>query len=365
MKLRAGRASPAFNGGRKSNGLMNSVNIRDIARMCGVGVSTVSRAINNHPDINPETKEKILQCIADNNYIPNNSARNLKRQESRVIAVLIKGLTNTFLIEMIQLLEKEIKRHGYTMALERVHFDQDEVDIALELVKEKRLRGIIFLGGDFENRVSKLKELDVPFILSTAGSQPEDISEDEYSSVSVADMEEGYKMTEYLIKNGHKRIAMISAKTDDESIGKLRLRGYKKALEDNGIPFDPELVMFMRPDIEDYSMENGYEVTKQFLAKKVPFTALFAVSDTLAIGAIRAFYEAGIKVPDDVSLVGFDGVEAGKFSCPALTTMGQPVREMAKETVDILFGIIDGHGAHKHKICQAHLVERESVKKIN
>ncbi len=343
---------------------MNTVNIRDIARMCGVGVSTVSRAINNHPDINQETKEKILKCIAENNYIPNNSARNLKRQEAKVIAVLIKGLTNTFLIEMIQILEEEIKRHGYSMALERVHFDQDEVDIALELVKEKRLRGIIFLGGDFENRVSKLRELDVPFVLSTAGSQPEDISSDEYSSVSVDDMREGYKMTEFLIKKGHKRIAMISAKTDDESVGKLRLRGYKKALEDNGIAFDPELVRFMRPDVEDYSMENGYVVTRDFLDEKVPFTALFCVSDTLALGACRALYEAGIRIPEDVSVVGFDGVEAGKFCCPSLTTIEQPVVEMARATTDILFGIIDGHGSHTHKICKANLVERESVRSL-
>ncbi len=343
---------------------MNSVNIRDIARMCGVGVSTVSRAINNHPDINQETKEKILKCIADNNYIPNNSARNLKRQESKVIAVLIKGLTNTFLIEMIELLEKEIKRRGYGMALERVHFAQNEVDVALELVKEKRLCGIIFLGGDFEHRVTKLRELDVPFILSTAGSEPEDIDEDEYSSVSVDDVKEGYKMTEFLIKKGHKRIAMISAKTDDVSIGKLRLRGYKKALADNGIEFDPELVCFMRPDIEDYSMENGYVVTKEFLEKKVPFTALFCVSDTLAIGACRALKEEGIRVPEDVSVVGFDGVEAGRFFCPSITTMKQPVKEMARETTDILFGIIEGRGKHNHRICRAALVERESVKEL-
>ncbi|MBR1892901.1 MAG: LacI family DNA-binding transcriptional regulator, partial [Lachnospiraceae bacterium] len=162
---------------------MGSVNIKDIARMCGVGVSTVSRALNDHPDINQATKEKIMRCIEENNYIPNNSARNLKRQEAKVIAILVKGLSNMFLISMTKLLEAEINKRGYSVALERIKFEEDEVDIALELVKEKRLKGIIFLGGDFEHRVDKLKELDVPFVLSTAGSKPDPINKENYSSV--------------------------------------------------------------------------------------------------------------------------------------------------------------------------------------
>jgi LacI family transcriptional regulator len=146
---------------------MGSVNIKDIARMCGVGVSTVSRALNDHPDINQATKEKIMRCIEENNYIPNNSARNLKRQEAKVIAILVKGLSNMFLISMTKLLEAEINKRGYSVALERIKFEEDEVDIALELVKEKRLKGVVVLGGQMERPEEKLDHLGVPYVLCT------------------------------------------------------------------------------------------------------------------------------------------------------------------------------------------------------
>ena len=130
---------------------MSEITIKDVARICGVGVSTVSRALNNHPDINPETRDKILSVIKENNYIPNNSARNLKRQDAKAIAVLVKGIDNSFFNEMIKDMEAECKKKKYSLVLHHVGFMEDQVDAALELVKEKRLRGIVFLGGYFEN----------------------------------------------------------------------------------------------------------------------------------------------------------------------------------------------------------------------
>ena len=121
---------------------MDSINIKDIARICGVGVSTVSRAINNHPDINPETKNMIMQAIKEHNYIPNNSARNLKRTDSKAIAVLIKGISNPFFSKMIRIFEEEIQKKKYLFIMQRVDACEDEVDVALELIKEKKPRGI-------------------------------------------------------------------------------------------------------------------------------------------------------------------------------------------------------------------------------
>ena len=130
---------------------MAEITIKDVARRCGVGVSTVSRAINNHPDINPETKKMIMDVIQDSGYIPNNSARNLKRSDAKSIAVLIKGITNPFFGSMIKIIEGETQQKGYSMELRHVEAYEDEVDIALELVKEKRIIGIIFLGGYFSH----------------------------------------------------------------------------------------------------------------------------------------------------------------------------------------------------------------------
>ena len=166
---------------------MDSINIKDIARICGVGVSTVSRAINNHPDINPETKNMIMQAIKEHNYIPNNSARNLKRTDSKAIAVLIKGISNPFFSKMIRIFEEEIHKKKYLFIMQRVDACEDEVDVALELIKEKKPRGIVFLGGFFSHSREKLEQLTVPFVLSTIGMTDSLEESSSYSWVSVDD----------------------------------------------------------------------------------------------------------------------------------------------------------------------------------
>ncbi len=344
---------------------MESVNIKDIAKMCGVGVSTVSRAINNHPDVNQETRDMIMQTIKNTHYVPNNSARNLKRTDAAVIALLVKGVSNTFFSEMIEIIQSEIRKRKYTIVLHRVEFDEDEVDVALQLVKEKRLRGIIFLGGYFVHSEEKLHELGVPFVLSTTGSVPEAFSKNTYSSVSVDDRSESCKMTNYLISIGHRKIVIIGTKSSDVSVGRLRLEGYMTALNEHGIQYDSSLVLPMRPDIEDYSMENGYAVMKQFLDEGKKCTAVFAISDTMAIGAARAIHDAGLSIPEDISLAGFDGVKAGLYYNPSITTIRQPIEKMSRATTDILFEIIDGDAGHRHEILPGELIIRESTCKIN
>lgn len=343
---------------------MEQVTIKDIARICGVSISTVSRAINNHPDINPETKSMINRVIREQGYVPNNSARNLKLTEAKNIAVLVKGMNNPFFTSMVKSIEKEIKKKKYAMVLHHVEFDEDEIDVALELVKEKRLKGIIFLGGYFKHSSEKLEYLNVPFILSTVGGSVEAINKTKYSTISVDDMQESYRIVEYLIQSGHKKIAMISASLQDESIGKLRLEGYKKALEDYQIPFRQELIRPMEQALEPYSMENGYQATKELLASGEEFTALYVISDMMAVGALRAIHEAGKKVPEDYSVAGYDGIDIGKYITPTITTVNQPIEEMAKETIGLLFDIIAGKKQHQHRVFSGEIVIRESTKSI-
>ena len=343
---------------------MSEITIKDIAKLCGVGVSTVSRAINNHPDINPETKQMIMDVIRLHGYVPNNSARNLKRSDTKCIAVLVKGLSNPFFTNMIKTIEFDIKKKKYSMVLHHVEFDEDEADVALELVKEKRLKGIIFLGGHFKHSEQKLAMLHVPFILSTVNCEPVSIEESKYSNISVDDEAEMIRAVEYLIENGHKRIALISANLGDESIGQLRLSGYKEALEKHGIPYDKELVFPMKDDVESYSMENGYEVAKEMIASGKDFTAICAISDSLAIGAVRALHDAGKRVPEDYSVMGFDGIELGKYITPSLSTVEQPVYTIAKETTKLLFDVMGGKKAHEHIVVPGKLVIRESTRKI-
>ncbi len=342
---------------------METITIKDIARMCGVGVTTVSRAINNHPDINEETKAMIMKVIKENHYVPNNSARNLKRSASRTIAVLIKGITNPFFSRMLQVFEQETTRQKYSYILQRVEENQDEIDIAIELEKEKRLRGIIFLGGYFSHSKEKLEQLTVPFVLCTIGMTQEfDLKN--YSSVSVDDFLESYKMVDYLCSIGHRKIAILSASMEDESIGKLRYQGYKKALADHGIPLNENLVRCMKENIETYTMENGYVVTKELLESGEDFTAIYAVSDSMAVGACRAIVEAGKSVPGDYSVAGFDGLDISYYYNPSITTIRQPVEQIAQESIRILFDLIRKKTTQTSKLFPAELVVRESTRPL-
>ena len=247
---------------------MESITIKDVARLCGVGVSTVSRAINNHPDINPETKEKIMQVISEHHYIPNNSARNLKRQDSKTVAILMKGIANPFFHEMIKILEYEVEKKKYSFLLHHVEEDEDEIDVAMELEKEKKLCGIVFLGGTVGHTEEKFRQLTTPFVLCTIGLR-RDVDPAICSSVSIDDVKEARRMVSYLCSLGHERIAFVAAREDDIAIGRMRLEGYRQALEENHIPFRPELVLYPEKGMNAYSMANGYQVTKRLDRKSV------------------------------------------------------------------------------------------------
>lgn len=343
---------------------MDSITIKDIARECGVGVSTVSRAINNHPEINQHTKARIMKFINENNYIPNNSARNLKRTESNTIAVLIKGITNPFFNSMLKVFETEIQKKRYSFLLHRVEEHGDEINVALQLEKEKRLKGIVFLGGYFSESVKNLQRLNVPFILSTGGISDK-IDKQLYPFVIVDDYKESYKIVDYLCKLGHKKIAIITTPQDYESMGNERFYGYKQALEDNQITLDNDLIRCCEDkSIDIFSMKYGYMVTKELLESKIEFTSLFAISDSIAVGACKAIIEAGKRVPEDYSIAGYDGLDISFYYNPSITTIRQPVEEMSLESIRILFDIINKKESIKHKIFDADLVIGESTKAI-
>ena len=278
---------------------MAEITIVEIAKRCGVGVSTVSRAINNHSDINPETKKRIMDVIRETGYIPNNSARNLKRTDAKCIAVLVKGITNTFFAPMIEVVEQEVEERKYALVMRHVEAYEDELDVALELEKEKRLRGIIFLGGSARHSADKIKQLKVPVVFATIGSDiSDDLRRNEYSTASVDDAKESFKMVEYLIGLGHRKIAIMTEGSDTPSVVSKRLEGYYDALKMHGIEVNEKLIRLV--DKRIYTLQNGYKTTMDLIESGEEFTALYCISDVLAVGALRAFADAGLKVPEDV-----------------------------------------------------------------
>ncbi|MGL6106683.1 LacI family DNA-binding transcriptional regulator [Romboutsia sp.] len=343
---------------------MKAITIKDIAKKCGVGVSTVSRAINNHPEISEETRKMIMEVIKENKFIPNNSARNLKLTDTKTIAVLIKGINNPFFQSMIRVFEEEIQNQKYTFILHRVDSNQDEIEVAVELIKEKRLKGIVFLGGFFSHQEEKLKQITVPFVLSTIAIS-QNVDKNLYSSVSVDDISESKKIVDLLIDYGHTKIAILASDSRDKSISKLRVEGYVKALKNKKISTNKKLIRYTKDNSNAYTMENGYKLMKELITSGEDFSAVFAISDSMAIGACKAILESGKKIPEDYSIVGFDGLDITYYYNPAITTIRQPVEEMAKETTKILFDLINKKTKNQHKVFEGELVIRQSVYKLN
>lgn len=343
---------------------MSAFTIKDIARICNVGISTVSRAINDDPGINKNTRERILKVIEEYHYVPNNSARNLKMTESNTIALLIKGIDNQFFQGMLRIYEEELKKMEYSFLIHAVGEDQDDASVALELAKEKRLKGIIFLGGLMDYSEEKMNMIGIPYVLCTVAMDMAGPRRD-CISVSINDEKESYKAVDYLCRKGHRKIAIITGRETDFDVGGLRLKGYKEALQDNGIEYDPELVRYMKSDLPEYSCANGYQVTKELLESGVEFTAIYAISDLVAFGAYKAIFDAGKKIPEDYSVMGFDGLEITRYFNPSLTTMVQPCSQMVKHSIELLMEAINGNVDKKQIIFHAELLERDSVADIN
>lgn len=339
---------------------MSDFTIKDISRIAGVGVSTVSRVLNNHPDVKPETRQKVLSVIEEFNYIPNNSARNLKRNTSNNIGVLIKGIHNPFFSSMIKSIEEKIDDKGYSMFLHYNETNPNDFDAAVELIKEKKLKGLICLGGDFDNLdKEQIENLDTPLVL-TSTNIIENLDKSFFSSVIIENEKAAYNAVDYICKLGHKKIGIITTGEQDRSIGKLRFEGYKKALLKNNIEYNPSLV-----EIGHYTFESGFEAMNRLLNKNLDITALFVTTDVMAIGASKAILSKGLKIPEDISVMGFDGIDYAQFFHPSLTTVRQPVEEMGEKSVDILFHLIKNKKKHQHIVLETELLERESCKKID
>ncbi|MBO3320304.1 MAG: LacI family DNA-binding transcriptional regulator [Clostridium perfringens] len=336
------------------------MNIRDIARLAGVGVSTVSRVINDHPDVKDETREKILKIIKESNYIPNNSARILKKNNTNNIGVLVKGVFNPFFAEMINIIGNRINEAGYTMILQQNDYaTEDDVDNLIAFVKEKRLQGIICLGGNFLNiNDESFQFLDIPVVLTSVNTLSKE-SKSKFSSIGIDNVLAAKASIQYLIDKGHRNIGILLGEKNDVGISGLRLEGYKKALEENNIPYSEENVF-----IGDYDYSGAYRVTKEIINNRKDITAIFSISDIMAVGAAKSVIDQGLQVGEDISIMGFDGMDISKYYNPGITTVKQPKKNMANNSIDLLLALLAKKEEHKHIIFETKIIERESCKEV-
>ncbi len=334
--------------------------IKDIARECGVSISTVSRVLNGRPDVRAEVREKVLAFMQQHNYTPSNTARDLVRTSSDTIGLVVRGVSNPFYTNIIKTIQQEMARAGYTLVMQQIRDHEDEIKHGAVMAREKRLRGIIFLGGRSDYTEAEISLLDAPFVCCSYTNSYGNLSPNQYSSVSVEDEETAYRAVTELYQLGHRRIAVLLSEADDRTISELRYHGYQRALKEHGIPLNERLVVCAG----DFSMPSAYRATEELLRRGEDFTALFCISDSMAIAAVRALEDAGRSVPEHCSVIGIDGLEMSEYTNPRLTTLRQPMEQMGRESVATLVNLIEGRSGHVQITVEASLVKGNSVRAI-
>jgi LacI family transcriptional regulator len=330
--------------------------IKDIAKLAGVGVSTVSRALNNHPDINKKTKDKIMEIIEECNYSPNENAKHLKLSFTNNISIIVKGTANPFFENIVEQMQYDLGRKGYNAIVNYIDEHGDEIKTAMKLYNEKKLEGIIFLGGSSKKFNTELSKFHIPCVVSTVFIP--DLPLDKTACVSVDDKAAAGKALDYLITYGHKNIAIIGGKRGYTNTD-LRYQGAVESFAKHGLAFDDEKYM-----VSKFSLESSYNAMAALLEKDRTITAVFAMSDTMAIGAAKAITDAGLSIPEDISIIGFDGIDIAHFYNPTLATIKQPAKEIAKISVKVLIENILGECENNKVLLDTQLIKGNSVKRL-
>jgi len=332
-----------------------STTMKDVAREGGVSINTVSRALNGKPDVNKDTKKRILEIADRLNYVPNFLAKGLVTKNTKTIGVIVSDNANPFFARIIKGTEDFARSKGYNIILCNTDERYEREEEAIRLLREKRVDGLLItLTPAQEKRadILELKRSGVPFVL--LNRHMENIMTDYVINDNVYG---AYLAVNHLVKSGHKKIGYISGPPQISS-AQERLEGYKKALFENNIDFDNSLVKK-----SNLKMEDGYRLMKEFLQLENRPTAVFAYSDLLAIGALKALKEAKLRVPKDIALVGYDDIEFCSLLEVPLTTVHQPRYRIGEEGAKILINRIEKKDSEGFQqiVLKPELVIREST----
>ena len=334
--------------------------IKDIAQLSGCGVATVSRVLNNHPDVREETRQKVLAVIQECGFRPNNNAKHLKQQTATSIAVIVKGTYNMLFADILERIQSLLRDSDRDASVYYLDEEANEVAYASQLCRERKPLGIFFLGGDLELFRKGFHEIRVPCVLLT--NTAEDLGFANLSSLTTDDEAASEQAVEYLIRRGHRNIGLLGGNLSCSQIGYQRMLGCWRSFRRHEIPFDEAV----QCEQCRYSMDSAYAATGRLLARFPDLTAIFAVSDVMAIGCIRALKDLGKRVPEDISVVGYDGIPMASYSVPRLTTIKQDAGSFAQRGVDLLLeAIAQSKAPPRHELVPFQLVEGESVSQLN
>lgn len=309
-----------------------SVTIRDIAKAAGVSKATVSYVINGRPGVGQETRERVLAIMKQMNFQPNVSARALAGQSTEMLGLVIPDIADVFYASAIRGVESKANEFGYTLNLCTTHaLPQREAEV-VDMLTHGRVDGIILMTYFLdENYFSQLRARRVPFV--SIGHPP---ALDSLYSISVDNEEAGYKATQYLIHLGHRRIGFLQGPQGSWDSAQ-RFAGYQRALREHGLSFRSDWVR-----CGEFRRLLGQAAARELLSLPEPPTAIFAANDQMALGALSAAAERNMRVPEDLSIIGVDDIEAASVVDPPLTTIRQPIQAMGARAVEVLLALIKG-----------------------
>lgn len=315
----------------------------DIARLAGVSKATVSRTIHSPHLVRPEKRERIRKIIESHHYVYDAIAGDLSRKRSSVIGLVIPTIKSSIFASSTHGIQEHARQKGFSILIGNSNYDPESEAALLKLFQQRRVAGLILTGitTGVKDLVDGLSSSGIPCVVTW-----ETLDNDSISYVGFDNFKAAFTMTEYLIRLGHRRIGLIVGPYHRVGRVRLRLEGYRGALEVHGIPFDPSLVME-----RGYTLMEGKEAMTRLLSNPERPTAVFAASDVLAMGALAAARERGVKVPEEVSVAGFDDIDFAAYCVPALTTIRVPAYEMGQLAVKVLLELIEGDPGQVRQYC--------------
>ncbi|OCA85893.1 LacI family transcriptional regulator [Bacillus sp. FJAT-27225] len=330
--------------------------IKDVAKMANVSIATVSRILNGQPGYSAKTKQKVLQVIEELGYQPNAVARGLINKKTHTIGVLFPSLWGSLVTDWLRGIEKAASDEGSSVIVCHTESNGEKTMKYLQLLGEKRVDGIIFTSEVLlEEYYQIIKKMNVPLVLLSTKSDAFPVP-----YVKVDDFQAAYSATVYLIEKGHRKIGMISGNSKDIIAGKPRIRGFIKALKDNHIPFAENDIV----KTGGFGFDEGKSGMRDMLNQKPDVTAIFAASDEIAIGAISTASFLGKRVPEDISIIGYDNINLATMSVPPLTTIHQPFIEMGELAGKMLLDMMETDQVPESKVIEHTIIERKSVKEL-
>ncbi|WP_262690183.1 LacI family DNA-binding transcriptional regulator [Kordiimonas aestuarii] len=327
-------------------------NIRAVSKLAGVSVATVSRALRTPDVVSEETRKKVIEAVKETGYKPNMMARNFRSKKSYSIMVLVPDISNPFFSMVISGIQQAAKKSGYSVLLGNTMGEVETERELAHLLHTNQTDGIIQLSSRFPLAPEDCEEGRTPPVINCC----ECVDDDSMPTVTLDNVGASRAMTDHLFGLGHKRIAVISG-PKGSPLTVARLAGCQAAMKAANIPFDPALVAE-----GDYSMASGARAAEALLCNSLRPTAIVCFNDEMAIGAMQQIRKAGLSVPGDISITGFDNLTFAAYTEPPLTTICQPSEAFGEKAVEVLFDIIEDRAMPvRHLTLPYELVVREST----